>query len=192
MSIALVVRLTFWLWFAAAILAGQQQVLQRLPSSATPAILLGLTALLLYGYFRIAALRDWVDGLDLRSLALIHVSRFVGIYFLVLYRAGKLPYAFAVPGGIGDIVVATLVLPVVFLPVENERRLRFLTIWNVVGFVDIMLVMVTAIRLNLADPFQLRALRMLPLSLLPTFLVPLIIATHVVIFVRLARIRRNG
>ena len=192
MPIALVVRLTFWLWFAAAVLVGQQQVLQRLPAPATPVILLGLTALLLVTYFRVAALRDWVDGLDLRSLALIHVSRFVGIYFLVLYRQGKLPYAFAVPGGIGDILVATLVLPVVFLPVGNERRLRLLTIWNVIGFIDIMLVVLTAIRLNVADPFQLRAMRFLPLSLLPTFLVPLIIATHIVIFVRLARVRHNG
>ena len=192
MPIALVVRLTFWLWFAAAVLVGQQQVLQRLPAPATPVILLGLTALLLVTYFRVAALRDWVDGLDLRSLALIHVSRFVGIYFLVLYRQGKLPYAFAVPGGIGDILVATLVLPVVSLPVGYERRLRLLTIWNVIGFIDIMLVVLTAIRLNVADPFQLRAMRFLPLSLLPTFLVPLIIATHIVIFVRLARVRRNG
>ena len=192
MPIALVVRLTFWLWFAAAVLVGQQQVLQRLPAPATPVILLGLTALLLVTYFRVAALRDWVDGLDLRSLALIHVSRFVGIYFLVLYRQGKLPYAFAVPGGIGDILVATLVLPVVSLPVGYERRLRLLTIWNVIGFIDIMLVVLTAIRLNVADPFQLRAMRFLPLSLLPTFLVPLIIATHIVIFVRLARVRHNG
>jgi hypothetical protein len=45
----------------------------------------------------------------------------------------------------------------------------------------------TAARLAAADPSSMRALLRLPLSLLPTFLVPLLMATHVWIFVRLAR-----
>jgi hypothetical protein len=150
-------------------------------------VLFGLTALLTYAYFRLTPLRAWVDALDLRTLVLVHVTRFVGIYFLVLYRRGELPYAFAVPGGYGDIAVATLALFVVFLPLDSAKRTRFLTIWNVIGLTDILLVVATAIRLNLADPSQMRALLHLPLSLLPTFLVPLIITTHVMIFARLAR-----
>ena len=192
MSTALVVRLAFWLWFAAAVVVGQQRVLQRVPPPVVQAILFGLTALLLLAYFRLAALRDWFDRLDLRSLALAHASRFVGIYFLMLYRKGELPYAFAMPAGVGDIVVATLVLPIVFLPLGYERRMRLLTIWNVIGFVDILMVVLTVIRLNLADPTQLRAMLHLPLSLLPTFLVPLIIATHVIIFARIARAQRRS
>ena len=41
--------------------------------------------------------------LDLRLLVLYHLTRFVGVWFLVLYSRGELPYAFAVPGGWGDI-----------------------------------------------------------------------------------------
>jgi hypothetical protein len=37
------------------------------------------------------------------------------------------------------------------------------------------------------DPASMQALLVLPLSLLPTFLVPLIIASHVLIFARLRR-----
>ena len=48
----------------------------------------------------------------------------------------------------------------------------------------------TAARLGLADRESMAALVRLPLSLLPTFLVPLIIASHVVLGVRLAR--RDG
>jgi len=48
-------------------------------------------------------------------------------------------------------------------------------------------VVVTAARLGVADPESMAALLQLPLSLLPTFLVPLIIASHVVLGVRLAR-----
>ena len=59
--------------------------------------------------------------------------------------------------------------------------------WNVFGLVDIVLVVATATRLGVADPGSMRALLELPLSLLPTFLVPIIIATHIIIFARLAR-----
>jgi hypothetical protein len=187
MSAALLARAFFWLWFIAAILAGNNLVLQRLPPFALPGCVLVLTALLLAAYFLIASLRTWVDAIDLRKLVLLHATRFVGIAFLVLYERGQLPYAFAVPGGIGDIVVATFALPVALAPLEPALRRRATTIWNVVGLVDILLVAFTAARLNLAHPAQMQALTQLPLSLLPTFLVPLIIATHVVIFARLAR-----
>src|SRR6185436_4039461 len=108
----------------------------------------------------------------------------VGIYFLVLHQRGELPRAFAVPGGIGDIIIATFALPVALAPLEHSVRLRAIVIWNVVGLVDILMVTFTAVRINLTAPGELRALTQLPLSLLPTFLVPLIIATHVILFVR--------
>ena len=74
-------------------------------------------------------------------------------------------------------------------PFQPGTRLRLITIWNVVGLVDILMVVVTAARLGLSEPASMRALTVLPLSLLPTFLVPLIIATHILIF---ARIRREN
>jgi hypothetical protein len=148
---------------------------------------LGLSALLLLAYFRLATVRAWVDALDLRTLVLLHVTRFVGLYFLVLSRRGVLPSDFAVPGGIGDIIVATLALVVVFAPLADASRERAIRIWNVIGLVDIALVVLTAVRLDLANPLQMRVMTYLPLSLLPTFLVPLLIATHIIIYTRLTR-----
>ena len=185
MPTALVVRLIFWTWLGAAFFVGQQLLLQGHPPLAIAACVLGLTTVLLYSYFRLAAVRSWVDALDLRTLVLLHVSRFVGIYFLILYRRGVLPYDFAIPGGIGDIIVAALALAIVVVPLTTATGERMIRIWNIIGLVDIALVVLTAARLNLADPIQMRALTYLPLSLLPTFLVPLIIATHVIIYVRL-------
>ena len=184
MPAALVARLVFWLWFGAAVALGYFRVLQRVPPPVIQAIIFGLTGALLLAYFRIAAVRAWVNALDIRSLVLLHVTRFVGIYFLILYERGELPRAFAVPGGIGDIVIATFALPVALAPLEHSVRLRAIVIWNVVGLIDILMVIVTATRINLTTPGELRALTHLPLSLLPTFLVPLIIATHVIIFAR--------
>lgn len=187
MPTALVVRLIFWLWLGTAFFAGQQLLLQRLPPFGLPAVVLGLSALLLLAYFRLATVRAWVDALDLRTLILLHVTRFVGLYFIVLSRRGLLPYDFAVPGGIGDIIVATLALIVVFAPLADASRARAIRIWNVIGLIDIALVVLTAARLNLANPLQMSAMTSLPLSLLPTFLVPLLIATHIIIYTRLTR-----
>jgi hypothetical protein len=186
MPVSFLVRVAFWIWFGSAIAAGHFLVLQRIPPFALPGIIFGLTAVLVLAYFRVTPLRTWVDSLDLRLLVLVHLTRFVGIYFLVLFQRGELPRAFAVPGGIGDIIVATMVLPVAFAPLDDSARRRAIVIWNVVGFVDILLVVASAIRINLTDPSELRAFTHLPLSLLPTFLVPVIIATHIIIFVRTA------
>jgi hypothetical protein len=192
MPASVVVRLVFYLWLGGALAFGHFLGFQHLPPVAVPAMVFGLTALLLLAYFRIGPVRRWADDVNLRVIVLLHVTRFVGIYFLLLYQRGELPRAFAVPGGIGDIVVATLAIPVALAPLTDFTRRRAIRIWNVVGFVDILLVVFTAARLNLADPGQLRPFTHLPLSLLPTFLVPLIIATHVVIFVRTATPAERG
>jgi hypothetical protein len=186
-STPLSIRIAIWAWLIVALLVGNSSLLRTLPMPAIQGILFALTAVCLGLYFKVRALRTWIDGLDLRALALLHITRFVGIYFLVLYRRGELPYAFAVPGGWGDIIVAGLALLVCLLPMTAGVRLRALTIWNVIGFVDIMLVVVAAGRLAVQGNLQMRALTYLPLSLLPTFLVPLIIASHVIIFLRLRR-----
>lgn len=130
----------------------------------------------------------WLMAIDVRWLVGLHLTRFVGIYFLYLYGRGQLPYAFAVLGGWGDIAVASLAVVLLLLgsPARTWRRIAYM-LWNVLGLADILFVVVTAARLAAADPESMAALLRLPLSLLPTFLVPLIIASHVVLGVRLAR-----
>ena len=51
--------------------------------------------------------------------------------------------------------------------------------------IDILFVVASAARSGLTDPPSMIELTRLPLSLLPTFIVPLIIASHIVVFVRL-------
>lgn len=187
MRFPLLVRVIGWLWFLGAVLAGNSRLLQHVPPPVVQFVLFGLTALLLAAYFRLPSVRAWADGLDLRALVAVHLTRFVGFYFLVLYERDELPFAFAVPGGWGDNFVAALALVLIIAPLSRTLRHRAFFIWNVIGLTDILLVVITAARLGLADPAAMRALTYLPLSLLPTFLVPIIIATHVVIFVRLDR-----
>lgn len=191
MSTALVVRFVFWIWILAAVAVGYTGTLARLPMQVVPALVLGLTAALVLAYRKISAFRTWIDALDIRALVSLHVTRFVGAYFLVLYQRGELPYSFAVPGGVGDIAVAIAALAILCIPMSEERRLRLISIWNVVGLVDILLVVFTAARLVLSGNQELRILTFLPLSLLPTFLVPLIISCHLAIFSRIRQMEKS-
>lgn len=184
MTVALFVRIFFWCWFAAAVAAGHWLVLQRLPPAAVPALILALSAGLIAAAFRLPRVRAWLETIDVRSLVLLHVSRLVGLYFLFLFQRGELPRAFALPGGLGEIVVGVMALPVVFAPLDEHGRQRAIRIWNIVGLIDILLVVFTITRLNLTLPWQLRPLAQLPLSLYPTFLMPLLIATHVILLNR--------
>ena len=187
MPVSFLVRLFFWIWFGAAIAAGHFLVLQRVPPVGMPLITVALAALLMLVYARISLVRTWVDSLDLRVLVLLHVTRFFGAYLLVLFQRGELPRAFAVTGGVTDIIVATMALPIALAPLDDRLRTRAMVIWNVVGFVGLLLATLSAARITLAHPAQLRSLTYLPLSLLPTFLMPLLLAIHVIIFARTRR-----
>ncbi len=150
-----------------------------------------LTALALLACWKIAPIRVWAQSIDLRWLVLFHLTRlFAGAYFLVLCQLGQLPCPFARPAGWGDIIVAILALAAVGA-LRTKFAKALLLIWNTIGLIDIIFVVFSALRFGLKDWQSMHALRELPLSLLPTFLVPLIIASHVLIFVRLARAQAN-
>jgi hypothetical protein len=96
---------------------------------------------------------------------------------------GEFPRAL-LSSAIADIIIAAMALPVAFAPLTEAARRRAIVIWNVVGFVGLLLALVTMARLNLSSPTELRAFTRLPLSLVPTLLLPLLLFIHVVIFVR--------
>ena len=135
-------------------------------------------------------LRERVLGVGVRVLVAIHITRFVGFYFLSLYREGLLPRDFAVPAGWGDILVAVsaIIVLVAFRP-ETPRGRTAYVIWNVFGLADILMVLSQAVRMMRSDPLMQGGFTSLPLIMLPLFLVPIVIVTHVMIFVWWARAR---
>lgn len=172
-------------WLLLAIVLGATGQVGRLRPPAPQLVLAGLTiALLLAGWF-VPGFRLWIAGLNIRQIVAVHLLRFVGIYFLILYARGELPYAFAVPGGWGDIVIATGALILVLFVPDLAAHRGWVLGWNTLGLADILFVAGTASRLAMAEPESMHALLRLPLSLLPTFVVPIIIATHVWLFQRL-------
>ena len=112
-----------------------------------------------------------------------------GANFLRLSRSGELPTSFADVAGWGDIAVgigAALVLAFC-LPARTDGRRRALLAWNALGLADILLVLGNGARLFLEDPALVAPFGGLPLAVLPTFVVPLVIASHVLLFTRYKR-----
>jgi len=187
------IALVTGIWLALALLLGASGVLAKAPVPVIPAILWSLVAILLVTFWRSGAFRAWATAIDIRALVAIHLTRFIGIYFLVLHERGLLPWAFAVPGGWGDNAVAVAALALfVFVPPRGTASRQVYVLWNVLGLADILMVVATAARLAFADRDSMIEVTHLPLSLLPTFLVPIIISTHVMMLVRLTSARRRG
>lgn len=181
----ILVRLVLWPWFIAALIVGRLGWLARLPAGGLLGVNFGLAALTLAACFGFRAARGWIAGLDLRKLVLLHGVRLYGCYLLILYRRGELPYALAVPGAWSEIFVALLAAGAALLPLRAGLRRHVIIIWNTVGLMGLLLVALAAARIGLAQPWLLEGFQRLPLSLLPTFIAPLLLATHVIIYVRL-------
>ncbi len=180
------------LWLVTALVAAGSGRLALLRPPAPQLLLVGLTVLLVVAGAAWPGFRSWLAGIRLRQLVALHITRFIGAYFLVLYGRGELPYAFAVPGGWGDIAIAAGALILVLFVRDLAASRSWLLAWNLLGLADILYVVGTAARLAFADPESMSALLKLPLALLPTFLVPLIIASHLYLFIRLRRERIAG
>ncbi|HEU5217429.1 MAG TPA: hypothetical protein VFU23_02150 [Gemmatimonadales bacterium] len=178
--------LFFVLWLALAIVAGLSGQVDGLRPPVPQIILLGLTAGLIALERRARWLRDWVAGIGTRTLVALHLTRFIGILFLVMGQRNELNNAWAIPSGWGDIAVASLagVLLVTGADPGGNRRALY-RIWNGLGLLDLAFVVINAARLAFEDPFSMQTLLRWPLSLVVTFLVPILLATHVWLFRRL-------
>lgn len=174
-------------WLALAVGIGLTGRFESAAAQVVAATVWTLTILLLLGWWKIPTVNRWAKRVDLRWLIALHLTRFVGIYFLALCRSDELACRFARPAGIGDTITAIGAAILLLWPLLRGRRPSkpAIDIWNVFGFLDIIMVVFLALRVGLHDPAGMEPLRTLPLMLLPTFLVPLIIASHILIFVRL-------
>ena len=180
-------------WLLAALIAGASGLFVSLVPPFPQAVLLGFVIVELLVFAFSPGFRNWCLSVDVRALVLFHLTRFVGIYFLILYSEGRLPYDFAVRGGWGDIAAAAGVLILVlFVKPAGKTGWTLYLLWNVLGIVDILFVVMTAARLAFSEPGSMGELLRLPLNLLLTFVVPIIIFTHMVIFVRLLAGRKRG
>lgn len=178
------VRLVVFIWLGIAFVVGATGA-QRHSPVPPPAIAVGLTIATLLVVRLSARARAGVQGLGPGPLVLFHLVRIAaGVYFLVLGASGILPREFTTPAGWGDILVGIAALWVLLrcLPARTTwQRVAFI-VWNVAGLLDILGVLGNGVRLYVRNPSFVDPFMSLPLAILPTFVVPIVIVSHVLLF----------
>jgi hypothetical protein len=186
-------------WFFLAIWMGTSGVL--VPGEAPP-FALGATIVLPLLLFALDSrfgnpLFAGLLRLDLPALITLQTFRIIGIIFVVAWHAGTLPAGFALPAGLGDVAVG-LSAPFVAAAVAQRRRhYTVLARWWTIAAVADLVVAVSSGVLHarsplglLAGPVTTEAMARYPLSLIPSFLVPLALLLHIRAFGELSKIRR--
>jgi hypothetical protein len=120
-----------------------------------------------------------------RNLIWMNVWRLEGIVFLVLMVNGQMPALWALPSGIGDIIVG-ITAPWVASKVDTPAGKRPAIVFNLFGMLDLIVAVGLGIMTN---PGRLQVFHTttsstlvtdFPLALVPTFLVPLAFALHII------------
>lgn len=174
-------------WLALACAIGATGRMAQLRPPLPQVVILALTAALIWAGVKHRGFHDWLEQVSLRGVVAFHLTRFVGFAFLATYARNELPFEFAVPAGWGDIIVAVGALAIVLFQPRPESRPPVLMLWNVVGFADIVGAVLSAARLALRDASSMAPLLEFPMSLVPTFIVPIVVASHVLVFWRISR-----
>ena len=116
-------------------------------------------------------------------LTLPHAFRYIGLVFLVPgVVAQPLPDYFAIPAAYGDLAASVLaILALALLRIGWKGAMGVVWLFNVVGTVDL----VNALRhVEVVSDFG-------SVWYIPTFFVPLLLVSHVMIFARLLKPGRN-
>ena len=149
---------------------------------------------------RIAVLRSALYGIPLSILIGVNALRVFGYFFIVHYDAGRLPAPFAPSAGWGDVLAGIFAIPVAILVARQTigwRPIAFF--WTLFAIVDLILAIGFGVTSAYDSPFRIFAggpdttmMSQLPMFLIPGFLVPVFILTHIAVFVRLARAENDS
>jgi len=171
-------------WFIFALAASALHIFKTDPN--LPPLALGLAVLtpivvFLFWYATSAGFRQFALSLDPRTVTFVHSWRIAGFTFLALYAAGLLPGVFALPAGWGDIAIGATA-PLAALKLANFSQRRSFIFWQILGIFDLVLAVTlgTAARLISPHGVTTQVMTVLPMSLIPTFAVPLLIMLHVI------------
>jgi hypothetical protein len=141
--------------------------------------------------------RELVRRAPLSALVGVHSVRVLGLSFVLLYAAKRLPAPFAPVAGWGDVAVGLLAIPLALLLARGRAEIPkgLILLWNALGLADL----VTAVALGATSapgPLQVfhgppssAIMATLPWILIPCFLVPALAFLHLCTFYRLRTMR---
>lgn len=182
------------LWFLLAVVGSWLGVFDSTPR---PPILLALAAVVpvaLFGfvYLRSARFRQFLLSLDLRTLTLVQTWRVGGLVFILLYQQGLLPGVFALPAGWGDFAIG-ITAPLMAWSWRPPFPHKTFVVWNALGLLDLVMAVTLGLLASatpigvLAGEATTRPMGQFPLSLIPTFFVPLLVICHLICLSRVGK-----
>jgi hypothetical protein len=171
-------------WFLLVLGMSALQLFRNPPN--TPPLALGLAALIPLSIFALwfgasAGFREFTLGLDRSVLTMVHTWRVGGFVFLVLYTYNLLPGMFALPAGWGDIAIGLTAPWAARRLSDNNHRGSFI-VWQVFGMIDLIAAVALGTTAGFFHPTGIPSSVMteLPMSLIPTFAVPLLLILHII------------
>jgi hypothetical protein len=125
--------------------------------------------------------RQFALSLSPQVLTLVQSWRIFGFTFVLLEARGVLPAIFAWPAGYGDMIIGLTATFAAWKLVNPIRRNSFIR-WQLLGIADLITAVSLGTTANLISPHStsMGAMTVLPLSLIPTFFVPLFLIFHVI------------
>jgi hypothetical protein len=166
-------------------------------AGAIPTIQYGILLPILIGIlliWRSEAAKRIIDAVPQEWLVGVQLYRALGVIFLILYATGKLPGLFAWPAGVGDIAIGLLAPVVGFAYARAPRGAAGLVrAWNVFGILDLVVAVGTGFVTapSLFQPIEVQPnselMSVLPMVLIPVYLVPLSIVLHLASLAKLHR-----
>ncbi len=150
-------------------------------------------------YSSVPAVRDFALSLDLRLITAFQAWRILGGVFLALYAFDVLPGFFASLAGGGDVAVG-LAAPFIVLALARDANYaasRRFVLFNLAGLFDFVVALgsgsLTAlIGGGLAGTASMAPVNVLPLVMIPGFLVPIFIILHLVALAQSHQARKEA
>jgi hypothetical protein len=171
-------------WFLFALIGGGLGLFQNGANRLGAAVgIAAMVPILVFAVWFAAsdAFRQFVLGLNPRALTFVQSGRVIGVTFLILQARGALPALFAWPAGYGDMFIGATASFVAWKLYEPRYRRSFI-FWQGLGIFDLVTAVTLGTTAGLIQPqgVPTAAMTILPLSLIPTFLVPLYLILHVI------------
>ena len=184
-------------WLAAARYLGAANTYAATGEASVPTIMFGLLIPLVVATIGVRLwenMASLVSAIPLPLVVAAQIYRVLGGIFLVLWAGGRLPWQFALPAGIGDVVTGCLAVVVAVLLAQNPvgaRRAAYA--WSFFGIADLAVAVTMGAMTSPGLPHLLALdapnllITAYPLVLVPTFGVPLALMLHGLVLWRLSR-----
>lgn len=133
----------------------------------------------------ISKIREIFEATPLHLIMLVQVFRVMGVGFLTLYYMKVLPGVFAIPTGVGDILIGVTAPIIAYIYLQKKSYSKKVAIlWNLAGIADLIMAL-TLGNLTYSKPIQVISTKipndpiaLFPLVIIPVFAVPLSLILH--------------